>query len=37
MALILDPRIKQEGLIGIGLTSGISADIYNRLYDNYQM
>jgi len=37
MALILDPRIKREGLIGIGLTLGIAFDMYNRLYIDYQV
>jgi hypothetical protein len=37
LALILDPRIKKEGLIGIGLTSGMATDIYNRLYTDYIM
>jgi len=35
LALILDPRIKKEGLIGISLSSGIIINIYNRLYTNY--
>jgi hypothetical protein len=35
LVLILDPRIKKEGLTGIGLISGISSDIYNRLKTDY--
>ena len=35
LALILDPRIKREGLTGIGLASGIESDIYNRLKTDY--
>jgi hypothetical protein len=35
LALILDPRIKREGLTRIGLTSGIESDIYNRLKTDY--
>jgi hypothetical protein len=37
LALILDPRIKREGLKNIGLTSGLITDIYNRLYTDYQV
>jgi hypothetical protein len=37
MALILDPRIKQEGLTSISLSSGISSDIYNRLNTDYNV
>ena len=35
LALILDPRIKREGLSNIGLGSGLESDIYNRLYTDY--
>ena len=35
LALILDPRIKREGLSNIGLSSGLVNNIYNRLYTNY--
>ena len=31
LALILDPRIKREGLTNIGLSTGITLDIFNRL------
>jgi hypothetical protein len=37
LALILDPRIKREGLINIGLTSGLKSDIYNRLKTDYNV
>jgi hypothetical protein len=37
LALILDPRIKREGLKAIGLSSGLISDIYDRLYMDYQM
>jgi len=37
MALILDPRIKKERLQIIGLTNGQASDIYNKLYDAFQM
>jgi hypothetical protein len=37
LALILDPWIKQEGLTSIGLSSGISSDIYNRLKTDYNV
>jgi hypothetical protein len=35
--IILDPRIKREGLAGIGLDSGMIADIYNRLKIDYNV
>ena len=37
LALILNPRIKQEGLASIGLSSGMSSDIYNRLKTDYNV
>jgi hypothetical protein len=37
LALILDPRIKKDSLIGISLTSGIASDIYNRLETDYNV
>ena len=37
LALILDPRIKQEGLTNISLSNNISSDIYNRLKTDYNM
>jgi hypothetical protein len=37
LALILDPRIKREGLSNIRLGSGLESDIYNRLYTDYQV
>ena len=37
LALILDPRIKREGLDNIKLSSGLTIDIYNRLYTDYQV
>jgi hypothetical protein len=37
LALILDPRIKREGLEAIGLTRGESIDMYNRLYTDFQV
>jgi hypothetical protein len=37
LALIINPRIKQEGLTSINLSSGISSDIYNRLKTNYNV
>jgi hypothetical protein len=37
LSLILDPRIKREGLTSIGLSSGIEADIYNRLQIDYNV
>jgi len=37
LALILDPRIKRDGLIGISLTSGIASNIYNRLETDYNV
>ncbi len=36
LALLLDPRIKRDGLETIGLTRGQVTDIYNRLYEDYQ-
>jgi hypothetical protein len=36
LVLILDPRIKRQGLTGIGLSSGMASDIYNKLYSDYQ-
>ena len=37
LALILDPRIKEEGLDNIGLSSGIKSDIHTKLLKDYQM
>ena len=37
LSLLLDPRIKREGLEAIGLTRGQATDIYNRLYEEYQV
>ena len=37
LALILNPRIKQEGLSSISLSSGMSSDIYNRLKTDYNV
>ena len=37
LALILNPRIKWEGLTSISLSSRISSDIYNRLRTNYNI
>ena len=36
LALILDPRIKKEGLEILGLTQGQAIDIYNKLYLDFQ-
>jgi hypothetical protein len=35
MALLLDPRIKQKGLEGIGISYRQAIDIYNKLYKEY--
>ena len=35
LALILNPRIKKEGLSNISLFFNIIKNIYNRLYINY--
>jgi hypothetical protein len=37
LALILDPRIKKEGLANIGLSIGIISDIYAKLSADYQV
>jgi hypothetical protein len=37
LSLILDPWIKSEGLSLIGLTSGLSADIKNKLEEEYKL
>jgi hypothetical protein len=37
LPLILDPRIKREGLASIGLSNGQASDIYNKLYFDYQV
>ncbi|CZT13965.1 uncharacterized protein RAG0_17661 [Rhynchosporium agropyri] len=33
IALVLDPRIKREGLSNIGLSSGLESDIYTQLHE----
>jgi hypothetical protein len=35
MVLLLDPRIKQEGLEGIGISHRQAVDTYNKLYEEY--
>ena len=35
LSLILDPRIKREGLTTIGLIDGQASNIYNRLYTDF--
>ena len=35
LSLILDPRIRREGLEAIGLTNSQASEIYNRLLTNY--
>jgi hypothetical protein len=37
LALILNPRIKKDGLIAIGLATGIISDIITRLETDYKM
>ena len=37
LALILDPRIKKEGLSNIGLSTGITSDIESRLKTDYNV
>jgi hypothetical protein len=37
LSLILNPRIKSEGLSLIGLTSGLSIDIKNKLEEEYKL
>jgi hypothetical protein len=37
LLLIFDPRIKIEGLSLIGLTSGLSIDIKNKLKEEYNL
>ena len=37
LSLILDPRIKKDGLEAIGLTYGQTIDIYNRLVTDYNI
>jgi hypothetical protein len=37
LSLILDPRIKSEGLSLISLTSGLSIDIKNKLKEEYKL
>jgi len=37
LALILNPRIKKDGLTNIGLSTGIISDIYNRLKTDYNI
>jgi hypothetical protein len=37
LSLILDPRIKSEGLSLISLTSGLSINIKNKLKEEYKL
>jgi hypothetical protein len=37
LALILNPRVKKEGLINISLSFNITSNIYNRLKTNYKV